>query len=299
MPTVSVILPAYNAAAFIEPTLHSVLNQTYKDFEFIVVDDGSTDATRQVLEKYADKIQYVYKNNGGQSSSRNAGIKIAQGKYIALIDHDDLWLEQKLELQVREIQKSQTVGMVTCGSVLFRGNVDVESEIPRINSKPRQQLIRELLLKNLLGSCSKTLIRTECFRTLGLFDESLRMAEDWDLYLRIAQAYDIRCIEKPLVRYRLHERNFSTQSAEVNLSNELAFLGRVFALPQFRRRRLIRARSFALRYLCAAWMFREAGNTSRARQCVWHALRCDPLCIHTRLCLGMIRTLFLTSPTQT
>lgn len=292
MPTVSVICPAYNAAAFIEPTLQSVFGQTYQDFDFIVVDDGSTDNTRQILEKYADKIRYVYKENGGQSSARNVGIKLAQGKYIALIDHDDLWLENKLELQVREIETSRDIDMVTCGCIFFRDDRDLNVEIPKINSLNRKQLINQLLVGNTLGSCSKILIRRECFDSVGLFDESLRMAEDWDLYLRIAQTRTIRCVEQPLVKYRWHERNYSSQSADVNLTNELTFLSRIFSLPQFQKKRLVRARAFAERCLCAAWMFREAGDIRRGRKCVWRALLYDPSCIRTRLFLGMVRTLF-------
>jgi glycosyltransferase involved in cell wall biosynthesis len=292
MPAVTVICPTYNAAAFIEPTIQSVLHQTYRDFEFIVVDDGSTDHTKQVIEKYANKIRYVYKENGGQSSSRNAGIRIAQGKYIALIDHDDLWLPNKLELQVQEIAKSDSTGLVTCSCTGFRDGKDTGTHTPRINSLNRKQLIKRLLLGNVIGSCSTILVRAECFQKLGFFDESLRMAEDWDLYLRIAQSYDIRCVEQPLVRYRWHNRNYSNASAEINLSNELTVLGKMFKQPRFKHKRLLRARAFGHSYFCAAWMFCEAGQIRPGRECFWRALSEDPTCIRTRRFWSLLITLF-------
>jgi len=289
---ISVVLPVYNAASFIEPTLQGVFNQSFRDFEVIVVDDGSTDGTKKILEKYSDRIRYVYKANGGQSSSRNAGINVAGGEYVALLDHDDIWMENKLELQIQEINRSKTTGLVTCGSTLFDASGDLNTEIPRINHLSRTQLLERLILGNFMGSCSKVLIRTECFRTLGIFDESLHMAEDWDMWFRIAKAYDIRSIELPLVRYRIHERNLSSKSGALNLENELVFLDRIFSGSGFRRKRFLRHQAFANRYLTAAWAFRQGNEVRRSRQCLLTAILYYPPVIFRRHFPGLAWLVF-------
>lgn len=271
-PAISVVIPAYNAASFVEQTLQSVFSQTFRDTEVIVVDDGSTDNTRAVLQKYSDRIRYVYKENGGQSSARNAGIRIAGGEYIALLDHDDMWLENKLELQLREMNRSKTTGLVTCGSVSFVPSGDTGTEIPRLNHLGREQLLSRLVLENCMGSCSKTLIRSDCFRSLGMFDESLHMAEDWEMWFRIAGAYDIRSVELPLVRYRIHPGNRSSSSGEINLANELIFLGRVFAKSDFRRRWFLKRQAFSNRYLHAAIAARESSDMPLVRRRLLRAI---------------------------
>ena len=102
---VSVIIPVYNRAQYIKDCLDSVINQTYKAYEIIVVDDGSTDNLREILVPYMDKIQYIYKQNGGPSSARNAGTKVSNGEYIAFLDADDMWLPEKLELQIELLKE--------------------------------------------------------------------------------------------------------------------------------------------------------------------------------------------------
>ena len=123
-PLVSVIIPAYNSADFIDEALKSVFDQTYKDLEIIVVDDGSTDDTRAVLEKYGDRVNYHYQDNNGPASARNRGIKLARGKYIAFLDADDLWLPTKLEKQVALFKNRENLGFVTTGVCSFDENGD-------------------------------------------------------------------------------------------------------------------------------------------------------------------------------
>lgn len=291
--TVSVVVPVFNAAAFVEPTLESVFRQTFRDIEVIVVDDGSTDNTRAVLEKYSDRIRYLYKENGGQSSSRNAGIKVARGRYIALLDHDDIWDANKLELQLREIERDAATGMVTCGSERFNEAGTLGSEIPRIRQFTGNQFRRKLLMGNFLGSCSKTLIKKECFDTVGFFDESLRMAEDWDMWFRIAQSYAIRAVERRLVRYRIHARNYSSSSGEINLANELVFLGKAFAVPEFRRARWLKRQAYGRRYFIAAAAVFQEGGTQRSRELLAKALSYYPPLVLRKRALGLLRGFWL------
>ena len=119
MPEISVIIPAYNGEKYLAETIESVLSQTFKDFEVIVVDDGSTDRTREIAQSYGNELFYVFKENGGPGSARNAGIKVSKGRFIALLDHDDLWLPEKLEKQISLIKKRLNVGMVFSDACLF------------------------------------------------------------------------------------------------------------------------------------------------------------------------------------
>ena len=119
MPKVSVIIPTYNAARWIGETIDSVQSQTYKNYEIIVIDDGSVDSTREVLEKYIKNINYIYQDNKGVSSARNHGIKISAGEYIAFLDNDDIWLPDKLSLQIQVLESQKNIAMIFTDGELF------------------------------------------------------------------------------------------------------------------------------------------------------------------------------------
>ena len=112
MPTVSVVIPTYNRALMVKEAIQSVLDQTYSDFEIIVVDDGSTDDTREVVTAFADKVRYVFQENSGRSNARNRAIHMARGRYIAFLDSDDLYMPHKLDMQVACMEKVPEFGMV-------------------------------------------------------------------------------------------------------------------------------------------------------------------------------------------
>ena len=112
MPQVSVVIPTYKRAQFLDEVLQSAFNQTFKDFEVIVVNDGSTDQTKQLLEEYGDKIRYIFQENSGPAKSRNRGIKESLGKYIAFLDADDVWFPLKLEKQIRMFRECPELAMV-------------------------------------------------------------------------------------------------------------------------------------------------------------------------------------------
>ena len=203
MPKVSVIIPTYNSAQYIAEAIESVLAQTYKDYEIIVVDDGSIDNTREVLKPFMDKIIYVYKENGGQASARNLGIKMSKGEYIAFLDSDDIWLPQKLELQVELLDSRPEVGLVYSDNYRFTD----DEGIIGLGSQRVQGLsgmvFNSLFLKNFIPTLT-VMVRRKCLDDVGLFDESKHIvhSEDYDLWLRIAKKYEIAYIDKPLAKYR-------------------------------------------------------------------------------------------------
>ena len=171
-PKISVVIPTYNCGALIPEALDSIFAQTFTDFEVIVVDDGSTDNTRDVVSRYREDIRYIYQNNKGVSAARNAGIKEARGQYIAFLDADDLWLPEKLASQMRVMTQSDAIGIVACGLFCIDDkNNSVKTVIPE-NYSDKDNLIRGLYFDPAIffGAGSSILVRKACFEKVGLFD---------------------------------------------------------------------------------------------------------------------------------
>ncbi len=187
---VSVIIPTYNRAHLISRSIDSVFQQTFKDYEIIVIDDGSRDKTKEMLwERYGDRLVYIGKEkNEGLSAARNAGIKVARGKYLALLDDDDEWLPEKLEMQIALMDAASSPGLVYCNGF----NVNEKGEvISEIKGGARGTALDALLSFNCLGPPSSVLLQKDVLEKTGCFDENLRALEDWDLWIRVAQLYEI------------------------------------------------------------------------------------------------------------
>jgi len=214
-PKVSVIIPTYNSAQYICETLDSVLAQTYKDYEIIVVDDGSTDNTREVLKPYMSKIKYIYKENGGPASARNVGIKNARGEYIAFLDSDDIWLPEKLEKQIEYLQSNPDIALVYSDCIRFNENgvCQRKSNVYHL----REGYIFFKLLEGNFITTSTVIVRRECLDKVGYFDEELddlKHSEDYDLWLRISRSFKIGYIREPLVKYRVRESGLNRSNID-------------------------------------------------------------------------------------
>ena len=208
MPKVSVVITTYNYGHLIGETLSSVFAQTFDDFEVIVVDDASTDNTREVMAHYACPrlrcITHSESQRSWPSASRNEAIHAASGQYIAFIDADDLWLPHKLELQIKCFESNPAHGMVYC---------DVEDfehpsgrSLGRISDGvylPAGDILVPLLISNCILSPSPV-VRCAVFEEVGLWDERIRKCEDWDLWLRIADRYPVGLVSQVLARRRVH-----------------------------------------------------------------------------------------------
>ena len=193
---VSVVVPTYNRAYRLEETLRSVVNQTYQDFELIVVDDGSTDDTSKVMQSFPG-AQYIFmEENSGVSSARNKGLAHAKGRYICFLDSDDLWDEKKLQVQVQWMEENPDCQVCYTDEVWIRGGV-------RVNSKNKHRKYSGDIFRYCLPLCivspSSAMLRGVIFDDIGNFDESLPVCEDYDLWLRIAMKYTFHFIEKPLI----------------------------------------------------------------------------------------------------
>jgi glycosyltransferase involved in cell wall biosynthesis len=211
MPLVSVIIPTYNRAYIVGYAIASATTQTYKNVEVIVVDDGSTDKTAEVVAQFGNKVKYLYKANGGVSSARNVGINSCGGELIAFLDSDDEWLPDKLDKQVNYLSDNPDFGMVLCDCCLIDSNRQNMGRVTRRIDLPKDgYILNDVLLKPYLIP-SSVLIRKEALNDVGYFDEALRTAEDMDLFLRISRKYKIGLINEPLFNYTRGNDGLSDQ----------------------------------------------------------------------------------------
>ena len=199
-PTVSVVIPTYNRAPLIGRSIKSVLNQTYQDFEIIIVDDASTDDTKEVVTAFNDeRIRYIrHDKNKGEAAARNTGIKAARAELIASQDSDDEWLPEKLAKQIQLLKNtSPKVGVAYTGFWKIENNEKTYIPFSWVNQK-EGDIHKELLKGNFIGSPA-TLIKKECFKKAGMFDEKLFHLVDWEMWLRISKHYHFKCVDEPLV----------------------------------------------------------------------------------------------------
>jgi glycosyltransferase involved in cell wall biosynthesis len=210
LPTFSIVLPTYNRAHLLGRAVRGALAQTFRDFELIVVDDASTDATREVVKSFEDdRIVYIRREvNGGASATRNTGIRQARGRYIAFLDDDDASLPRFLEEIYRAFESApEQVGFVWCGiqDIQDTGKGEVvrrEHVWPRFDHGDKKRAVVRLFRD--IPATSHLAVRKSCFETIGLFDERLRVAVDLDLVIRLARHFDFETVPEALVKYHRH-----------------------------------------------------------------------------------------------
>lgn len=196
MPLVTVVIPTYNREQFIRECVDSVLNQTFRDFELIVVDDGSTDGTVQVLGPVLGEIHFVKQWQQGPSAARNHGILLSAGEWLCFLDSDDLWLPGKLESQHEYIQQNPETRVCYTEEIWYRKG-------RRVNPAKKHRKYSGFIYQRLLPLCiispSSVMIHRSVFDDVGLFDETLPACEDYDLWLRIGARYPIHLLPEPLI----------------------------------------------------------------------------------------------------
>jgi glycosyltransferase involved in cell wall biosynthesis len=196
MPLISVIIPTYNRANLVGEAIESVLLQDFNDYEIIVVDDGSTDNTLEILNKFNNHLIVLHQPNQGVSAARNAGIATAGGRFIAFLDSDDLWLKQKLTAQIDFFQSHRDALICQTEEIWIRNGV-------RVNPKKRHQKPSGMIFEPSLALClvspSAVMLNRKLFAAVGIFDPSLPACEDYDLWLRISCRYPVYLINTPLI----------------------------------------------------------------------------------------------------
>lgn len=199
LPLVSVIIPTYNRGRMLKSAIDSVLAQTFQDFELIVVDDGSTDDTPQLLHTYASRITVIRQDNRGVSAARNRGIEHSSGKLIAFLDSDDHWLPAKLDRQTAFMEAHPGFSICQTEEIWIRNGVRVN---PKKKHKKPSGMMFEPSLALCLISPSAVMIRRHLLDEVGGFDENLPACEDYDLWLRISCRHPVGLLDTPLIEKR-------------------------------------------------------------------------------------------------
>lgn len=221
--SVSVIIPTYNYARFLGEAVDSALAQTHPPLEVIVVDDGSTDATSDVLASYGDRIRVLRQGNQGVATARNTGIAAARGEYLAFLDADDIWKPRKLELQMARFEADPSFGLVLCGWESF----DPSGKTIEVQVKGKEGRVASALLRmdpETIGAAGSTVVVPKrVAEEIGGFDSRLPPSEDWDFCYRVAVRYPFGHVAEPLLRYRLHGSGIHMNFARMENGMLLAF----------------------------------------------------------------------------
>jgi glycosyltransferase involved in cell wall biosynthesis len=234
LPTVSVIIPAYNSAHWLPDALRSVQDQTYTEWECVVVDDGSTDNTSEVVKGFLEedgRFKYISKENEGPSRARNVGIESSDGEFVAFLDADDIWLPEKLHCQIDVLAARPEVGLSCCYfEIVDEHLVTVKTwqEVATSSAFPdeihSEEFIRCFPNNIVTGSASAAVVRRACFQEAGIFDPDLKIGEDWDLWYRISLNSAILQEKRVLVRLRRYPKQ---QDIDAFLWNRAKLLKKV------------------------------------------------------------------------
>jgi glycosyltransferase involved in cell wall biosynthesis len=245
-PKISVVIPLYNHARYIEETVDSVLKQSYRDFELIIVNDGSSDDSEAVVGKIKDeRIRYFSQENQGAARTLNRGVRLARGEYVSILNSDDVYYPERLEECASALDDDPSLSAVFShlefidagGNFVkyLRGaEENWEGHTPETSFKGAHNMVLDLLGGNFLTTTSNLCCRRGVFDTVGFFSD-LRYAHDYDFFLRLCSGHKVRLIEKPLVKYRIHNLNTVKESeAAVNFEVGLV-LADFFLHCDFRR----------------------------------------------------------------
>jgi len=280
---VSVIVPCYNHGHYLSHAIRSVLAQTFTHWEAIIVDDGSTDNTREVAAQFADpRVRYIYQANQGLSAARNTGILAAGGEYFAFLDADDEWEPRFLEQCVYVLTHQE---MATAVVTLVQLIDESGAKLPRLGGQViRSEEFRERLIEGGFFPPNAIVVQGGAVRRAGLFDESLTSVEDWDLWLRITdQEGTMQSVPEPLARYRISTGSMSTNASRMH-TNRMAVLAKQFGPPDGKVESwpAEKQRAYAFAYRSAAYGYLQQQEPDTAWRWLDHATRIWPP-IFTRL----------------
>jgi glycosyltransferase involved in cell wall biosynthesis len=281
-PVVSILMPVFNGAAYVGQAIESALAQSYPDFELIVVNDGSTDSSAEVIRPYlADpRIRYFEQPNGGVAAARNAAIRVAKGRYIGFLDQDDLWLPEKLQLQVQYLDSHPDVGLVHAN----QSYIDSAGRPTRLPfddgfAKVSDWCFGELFVRNRIAVLT-VLARKSVFDRLGPLNETIAGGDDYEMWLRISKHFPIGHHDQVVAHYRTHESNVSNDNFRMTRTDLGAIQSMLQIYPEARKALgagIVDARLFELNYQLGGWYMWKARDHARARQHYWQAIRSRPL----------------------
>lgn len=278
MTTISAVIPVYNGAEYVAEAIHSVLSQTHRVVECLVIDDGSTDATPKVVAGFGDDVAYVRVPRGGQSKARNHGAWLARGELVAFLDHDDAWLPVKLELQLAELRRNPGSTMVLCAMEL----VDAAGRplgTNRLFHRDREGLVAGMVTfdgSDVPGCNQTALLRRDWLLDNGGYDPVLSVCGDWDLLLRTLLAGTLAYLDEPLVRYRLRDsglhRNIEVMERDLRRALAKAFADPCLPPAVASRRR----HAYGRMYRMLAGSYRDVGDRKAMVRSLARSLSHDP-----------------------
>jgi glycosyltransferase involved in cell wall biosynthesis len=210
-PLVTVIMPVYNGARYVSEAIESVLSQTYQNFELIIVNDGSNDDSKAVINPYLNdlRIRYYEQCNAGVAAARNTAIKESQGEFIGFLDQDDLWLPEKIEIQIQYFKKYPDISLTYSDYIIFNElENSAHSLSDLISFDLSQSNLNSMFIQNRIGVLT-VLVKKQCVIDSGLLETELKGTDDYELWLRLALDYKFQYIRLPLATYRWHEKNIS------------------------------------------------------------------------------------------
>jgi len=238
-----------------------------------VIDDGSTDTTRETLARFGEKIHYIYQTNSGVSLARNRGLAVASGRYVAFLDSDDAWYPNKIHRQLEALK--QNPGAAACYSAFMVCDSTL-SPVSVHTAEPRSSALEDMLLRgNLVSTPSTVICERELFTKVGGFDAKLSLCADWDMWLRLAAVTEFVYVDEPLVRYRKHDGNMSGNVALLE-QDSIRVLEKGFAMPGLSRSlRLRRQAAIAHNDMVLAGSYFQAGLYRNFVRCASRAVAMD------------------------
>jgi glycosyltransferase involved in cell wall biosynthesis len=253
-PKISIITPVYNREELFLETYQSVCNQTVDDWEMLVIDDGSTDATPEILSQITDsRVKTFTQKNQGVASARNLGLQHMKGKYVAFLDSDDLWAPDKLQLQIDTFDSlSDNFGLIYTDFRLFKN--DISTTRPsgaNVQSQHDDTSNKQILFQNFVV-LSSAMVRREVMQKVGCFDHDLFGTEDWDLFIRIGKSYKFYFLNQELTYYRSHQRGIS-KNVKRQISEDWKVLRKHLINSDLPKK--FRRHGITLHYLRAASMY--------------------------------------------
>lgn len=278
MSQVSIIIPTYNRVKLLHSAITSVLNQTFQDFEILVIDDASTDNTREVISRYRDtRIKYIHHEvNKGEAGSRNTGILHSHAEYIAFLDDDDEWLPEKLQLQIDLFNScQQEIGVIYTG--YLRVDWTKKKILKQTVPIKRGYIYNDMFIQNYVGIPSTIILRRKCFDLVGLFDGSLPYGTDYDMWIRLAKEFHFDYIREPLVKYCVHQERISSHlDARIN--------GLEILLKRYNHLFAANSKRHSYYHSHIGMMYCSIGSIKKGRELLLKAIKIYPLGIRGYLC---------------
>lgn len=281
------IFPCYNGERWLRNAIESVLEQSYRDFELVIIDDGSTDNTPNIISSYAShkRVHCIFQENRGFSAANNRGIIESEGSFVGFIGQDDLWLPHKLQEQMDYQKKHEDVDLIHSNLYHINSNgIVTRKRNPKIpDFLSTRELIEYLFFRNFI--CFQTaIVRRECFQDVGLFDERMVAFSDHDLWLRIANKFKFGYIDRPLVKKRYHQNQLMKTGKESAIRDEFLIaqkaVNRYPFLAELKRKR------FSKLYLSLGLTLLEKGDKAKAKNQFIKSMRCH--LFHPQSILGSL-----------